>query len=102
MQLWLFLYAGGALGYGTGWFGARIGWLGRVPGLLALGLLPFWLYTAFMLAGRPTGTLREDIAWFALGAVMLSPILVSWIVGFVAALFVRRRQARSTIPSQAG
>lgn len=96
-QFWLLLFACLAIGYGAGWFTPRIKRLGRVARWLGFGLLPFWAYAGVMATTKSTGTLREDFAWFMVGLMMLSPIILSWIVGFVIATMVWRRNSAADV-----
>ena len=92
-QFWLLVFASLAIGYGAGWFTPRIRRLGRVARWIGFGLLPFWAYAGVMAMSTPTGTLREDFAWFMVGLMMLSPVILPWIVGFVSATILLRRQS---------
>lgn len=96
LAVWLTFAACGALGFGAGWFGPRVPRRGPSGRLIILGLLPVWMYTIFMLSGGSTGLLREDIAWFILGLLMLSPFFATWLVAFLIAIMVRRSRSRRT------
>lgn len=92
-QFWLLIFASFAIGYSVGWFTPRIKWLGRVARWVGFALLPFWAYVGVLATSTSTGTLSEDLAWFIVGLMMLSPVILSWIVGFASAAIVLRRQS---------
>ncbi|WP_341711962.1 hypothetical protein [Erythrobacter sp.] len=99
MAFWLLCFASICIGYGVGWFSPRLSFFGPVGRIAVFGLLPVWLYSAFMATAASTGSFREDAGWFGVGLMMISPFVALWFGGFSSAVIMRRRRARLRIDS---
>ena len=73
-------------------------WARRVT----LGLLPFWAYLGFMLTVKSTASVKEDLVWFGVGLMMLSPFIVSWMGAYAIAAYVRRKRVVPGVDKRLG